>query len=90
MAKCKTICEKKIILKCGLSVMYLLAFLLVPTHFLHKEAVCWLNRDGLRGSPNTLYKLKTAAGSMAGVRNAQKKNKMLLCGFYLTCLQGKG
>lgn len=33
---------KKIILKCGLSVMYLLAFLLVPTHFLHKEAVCWL------------------------------------------------
>lgn len=48
------------------------------------------HRDGLHGSPNTLYKLKTAASSMAGVRNAQKKNKMLLCGFYLICLQGKG
>lgn len=33
-------------------------------------------RSSVLASPNTLYKLKTAGGSVDSVKNPQKKNKM--------------
>lgn len=70
MAKRKTICEKK-----NHSEMWDLSHLLVSFSSGAYQFVP-AHRDGLRGSPNTLYKLKTAGGSMDSVENAQKKNKM--------------